>query len=236
VLRAVKYGETSLVVTMYTELFGLQSYLVNGVRVSTKKGTGKAVMFQPSAMLDMVVYHSELRQLQRIKEFRWAHIYRQILSDVKKNAIALFMVELVTRCIKQPEANPDLFFFIEDAFLHLDKSLGTVAANFPLYFALHLPVFFGLRIDDNYSPVNSYLDLREGSFVQDPPAHPNFISDRGAAITSQILKSQQPEELEHLKLNQEIRRELLQGFEWYYMMHVQDFGSLRTLPVLREIL
>jgi DNA repair protein RecO (recombination protein O) len=34
VLRAVKYGETSLVVTMFTELFGVQSYMVNGVRTA----------------------------------------------------------------------------------------------------------------------------------------------------------------------------------------------------------
>jgi DNA repair protein RecO (recombination protein O) len=236
VLRSVKYGETSLVVTIFTELFGVQAYLVNGVRVSTKKGTGKAMMFQPSVILDMVVYHSEFKQLNRIKEFRYAHIYQNILSDVRKNAVAMFMVELVTRCLKQPESNPELFLFLEDAFIHLDTGSNLVAANFPLYFALHLPVFFGLRIDDNYSEKNSYLDLREGSFVADPPPHPNYISNKGAAITSQILKTQRPGELEQLGLNQDIRRELLQGYEWYFAMHIQDFGSMKTLPVLREIL
>ena len=122
VLRTVKYGETSVIVTIFTELFGVQSYLVNGVRTSTKKGSGKANFFQPSAILDMVVYHNELKQLQRIKEFRWGYLYQHILSDVKKNAVALFMVELLTKCLKQPEANPDLFHFAEDAFLHLDES------------------------------------------------------------------------------------------------------------------
>ncbi|MBL7720826.1 MAG: recombination protein O N-terminal domain-containing protein, partial [Chitinophagaceae bacterium] len=59
VLRTVKYGETSVIVTLFTELFGIQSYLVNGVRASSKKGTGKANMFQPAAILDLVVYHNE---------------------------------------------------------------------------------------------------------------------------------------------------------------------------------
>src|SRR6187431_1504923 len=151
VLRTVKYGETSLIVTMFTELFGLQSYMVNGVRTSTKKGSGKANLFQPSAILDMVVYHNELKQLQRIREFKWAHLYQHILSDVRKNAVALFMVELLTKCLKQPEPNAELFEFAEDAFLRLDNSSDTAAANFPIFFALHLPVFFGLRINDNYS-------------------------------------------------------------------------------------
>src|SRR5882724_5528873 len=84
VLRIVKYGETSLIVTVYTELFGIQSYLVNGVRTSSKKGSGKANLFQPCAILDMVVYHNELKQLNRIREFKWGVIYDHIFSDVHK--------------------------------------------------------------------------------------------------------------------------------------------------------
>src|SRR6266498_764247 len=118
ILRTVKYGETSLIVTIFTEIFGIQSYLVNGVRASTKKGSGKANLFQPAAILDLIVYHNELKNLQRIKEFRWGHLYQHIFSDIKKNAVASFMVELLAKCLKQPEANPDLFYFVEDSFLH----------------------------------------------------------------------------------------------------------------------
>lgn len=236
VLRTVKYGETSVIVTIFTELLGLQSYLVNGVRASTKKGSGKANLFQPSAILEMIVYHNDLKQLQRIKEFRWGRLYQHILSDVKKNAVALFMVELLTKCLKQPEANPELFHFIEDAFFHLDTSPDAIAANFPLFFALHLPVFFGFRISDNYSGARPFLDLHEGDFVQEQPRHPHFLDDKQAFITSQLLKVQQPGELKDIKLNHEFRRNLLFTYEVYYKLHIQDFGSMRTLPVLKEIL
>ena len=236
VLRTVKYGETSVIVSIYTELFGLQSYLVNGVRTSSKKGAGRANLFQPSAVLDLVVYQNELKQLQRIKEFRWGCLYQHILSDVRKNAIAMFLVELLSKCVKQPENNPDLFLFAEDALLHLDKASDMVAANFPLFFALHLPVFFGLRINDNYSSDASVLDLQEGRFVESPPFHNMMLEGKQAFITSQLLKVQHPEELEEMKLNHEWRRALLQAYEKYYLLHIQDFGTLRTLPVLREVL
>jgi DNA repair protein RecO (recombination protein O) len=95
VLRTVKYGETSLIVTIFTDLFGVQSYLINGVRTSTKKGSGKANLFQPAAILDLIVYHNELKNLQRIKEFRWGHLYQNIFSDIKKNAVSLFMIEML---------------------------------------------------------------------------------------------------------------------------------------------
>jgi len=236
VLRAVKYGETSLIVTIFTELFGLQSYLVNGVRTSTKKGSGKANLFQPTAILDLVVYHNELKHLNRIKEFKWSYLYQHIFSDVPKNAVALFMIELLTKCLKQPEANPELFEFCEDAFIHLDESTGSVMANFPLFFALHLPVFFGFRISDEYSDKNSIVDLQEGMFVPERPNHFHFLEGKQAEVTSELLKMMQPEELEQLKLNHDFRRQLLFAYETYYAFHIQDFGTMKTLPVLREVL
>ena len=236
VLRTVKYGETSLIVTILTELFGVQSYLVNGVRASTKKGSGKANLFQPAAILDLIAYHNELRNLQRIKEFRWSYLYQHIFSDIKKNAVALFMVELLSKCLKQPEANEELFQFAEDCFLHLDKSSETITANFPLFFALHLAVFFGFRIDDQYSQKNIFLDLQEGTFVAERPTHPHFLEAKQAAVTSQLLKVMQPEELDEIKLNHDFRRNLLFAYETYFAFHIPEFGSLKTLSVLRTIL
>lgn len=236
VLRAVKYGETSLIVTILTELFGVQSYIVSGVRTSTKKGTGKANLFQPAAILDLVVYHNELKHLNRIKEFRWSHLYKYIFSDVPKNAVALFMVELLIKCLKQPEDNPDLFHFCEDAFVHLDESSGTVMANFPLFFALHLPNFFGFRINDEYSEENKILDLQEGMFVAERPHHPHFLDGKEAEVTNELLQVMQPEELDQVKLNHEFRRQLLFTYENFYALHIQDFGTMKTLPVLKEVL
>lgn len=236
VLRSVKYGETSVVVSIFTSLFGVQSYLVSGVRTATKKGTGKANLFQPAAILDLVVYHHENKQLNRIKEFRWGYIYQHVFSDVPKNAVALFMTELLGKCLKQPESNPELFEFTEDVFENLDRSLGTVMANLPLFFALHLPVHFGFRMDDNYTEQLTYLDLREGMFVAEQPMHPHFLEPKESAIVSQLLKVMQPEELAEIKLGHDFRRYLLQRLETFYALHIQDFGTMKSLPVLREIL
>ena len=236
VLRTVKYGETSLIVTAFTELFGLQSYIVNGVRTASKKGGAKANHFQPAALLDMVVYKNEFNNLQRIKEFGWSYLYRTILSDVRKNSVALFMIELLNKCLKEPEHNPELFYFIEDAFLHLDEAGDTVTANFPLFFALHLPVFFGFRIADEYTEEQHYLDLQEGVFTPEQPRHPHFIEGRMAEVTSHVLKILQPADLGELHLSGEFRRNLLNTYETYYALHIPEFGNLRTLPILREVL
>src|ERR1043165_660167 len=158
VLRTVKYGETSVIVTIFTELFGIQSYIVNGVRTSSKKGSGKANLFQPGAILELTAYHNELHHLQRLREFRWSYIYQHIFFDVLKNSVALFMVELLSKTLKQPESNPELFYFAEDAFTHLDKATDQVLANYPLYFSLHLATFYGFQFSDRYSENLPFLD------------------------------------------------------------------------------
>ncbi len=235
VLRTVKYGDTSMIVGIFTELLGMQSYLVNGVRSSSAKGPGKANLFQPAAILDLVVYHNELKNLQRIKEFGWHKIYQHLFFDVIKNAVALFMVELLQKCLKQPEPHPDLFYFTEDAFLHLDQAGATVTANYPLFFALHLADFFGFRLSDEFSKETPFLDLQQGLFVNQEPDHPYFLEEAKGAITSQLLKVRMPAELEQIQLGRETRRILLQAYQSYEGLPVPEFGTLKTRPVLQMI-
>lgn len=236
VLRTVRYGETSIIASIFTELFGLQSYLMNGVRVTSKKGTGKGNMLQPGAILDMVVYHNDLKNLQRVKDFKWAYVYENIFFNVFRNSIALFMVELLQRSIKQPEANPPLYNFVEDAFIHLDKAGDSAAANFALYFAINLSRFYGFMIADRYSEKSNILDLMEGRYVSDKPDHLHFLEHEYSRVVSDLLKVMQPDELAHIKLNQETRRLLLHAFETFYALHIQDFGKMKTLPVLEAVL
>jgi DNA repair protein RecO (recombination protein O) len=236
VLRTVKYGETSVIVTILTELFGLQSYLVNGIRTSSGKGGSKAGMFQPPAILDLVIYHQETKNLHRLKEFGWNHLYQHIFSDVVTHAVASFMIELLQKCLKQPEPNEELYYFVEDALKGLDQSGLQVQANFPLFFALHLAGFFGLRIDDNYSEKRNFLDLEEGYFSEEKPSHPHYLENPLSEISSHLLKIRQPAELEDLPLNKDKRRLLLMAYEDFYSMHISGFTSLKTIPILRTIL
>lgn len=238
-MRTIKYGDTSLVVTAFTELFGVQTYMVNGVR-SNNKNAGKAAMFQPSAILDMEVYQNDQRAMQRIKECSWAFLYKEILSDVVKNSIALFIVELLHKTLKQPEENSALFYFCEDALKELDAADKAVAANFSLYFMLHLSHFFGFRISDISSAHESdedvFLDLQEGFFTSIQPAHANYLQGQDAHVTGLLLKIMQPTELLQVKLHHLKRRTLLARYLEYYALHIPDFGQMKTLSVMQEIL
>lgn len=232
VLRVVKYGETSVVVSVFTEKFGLQSYIVNGVRTTGKNN--KSQYFQPSALLDLQVYHNELKSLQRIKEVKWSILLTNIFSDIFKNAVAIFAVELLTKCLKQPEVNDDLFRFCTDFLKELNDGTPAIAANMPLYFAIHFTPFLGLKIEDNFSAINRYFDFKEGKFTNQNDN--NVIADQETNFhLAELLKTLLPLDLEEIKLSQHRRVLLLNELEKYYAWHVPDFGKMKSLTVLRQL-
>jgi DNA repair protein RecO (recombination protein O) len=235
VLRAVKYGDTSLIVSIYTAMFGIQSYIVNGVRTEKKGGT-KAGMFQPAAILDMVVYHQEQKNLHRIKEYKWGYLYREIYAGIIKTTLVMYMMEMLQKCLKQPESNEELYDFIESSLVQLDRADDLTAANYALHFTLALAVFLGFRIGARYSPGTPVLDLQEGNFTGERPTHGYFLEGYLAEATDLLLTAETEDDLRAIRLNRDLRRSLLQAYQSFYALHVPDFGQLRSLQVLQDIL
>ncbi|MFY7964411.1 MAG: DNA repair protein RecO [Chitinophagaceae bacterium] len=236
VLKSVKYGDTSIIATIYTELFGVQSYLVKGIRKVSKKGASNINYFSPSAILDLQVYHNEFKQLQFIKEYKWDFLYENIYYDVVKNAVAMFAIELLQHSIKQPENNPDLYYFIEKCLIDLDKTNAAGTANFPLYFSLKLGDQLGFGIQEDYTNSTTILDLQEGIYCTETPIHPYFIEGNLALITTNIIKCKSVVELETIKLNKTTRRQLIEFYIQYFALHIANFIELRSVEVLREVL
>ena len=113
VLRVTKYGDTSIIMTAYTELFGLQQYMIKGARVTSKKGANKGVFYQPAAILQMVVYHAPMKAMQMVKDVSWDYVYQTVYSDVLRNAVALYIVEVLQQTM-QPEPHPEMFYLIDE--------------------------------------------------------------------------------------------------------------------------
>jgi DNA repair protein RecO (recombination protein O) len=69
-LSYLRYRESSIITKIYTEAFGIQTYIVNGVR-SSKSKNNRIALFQPLTLLDMVVYHKNKEDtVHRISELK----------------------------------------------------------------------------------------------------------------------------------------------------------------------
>lgn len=211
VFRFVKYGDTSIIVTIFTAQFGLQAYIVNGVR--SKTGKGKIALYQPLTPLDLVVYHKETAAIMRIKEAKCIYPYREISSDVRKTTIALFIEELINKAIKEAHA-AELCDFLIQSLITLDQMAKP--ENFHLTFMVHLSKHLG------FQPMTSEEVL--GGRVMDFEEEKALDSILNAGYTDQI------------NISNVQRRSVLDALLRFYSMHIDNFGQMKSLSVLREIL
>lgn len=221
-LNYIRYKETSIIVRIYTEQFGIQSYLVNGVR-SAKSKSNRIALYQPLTLLDLVVYHNHKPDsLHRISEVRCYHPFNSIPFDVVKSSVALFVTEILSRTLKEETSAPDLFSFIEDTVLHLDSAV-TTPPLFPAHFLIQLSFHLGFGIESAQSLENQ---LREHHY---PVA---FGTEEQNTLNELISGSQETLSPAPKK----IRNELLEQLILFYKIHIEGFGDLRSLVILREVL
>jgi len=206
VLHHLKYSETSVIAKIYTELFGLQSYLINGVR--SKKATIKANILQPLSLVDMVVYHKEKSRLQRIREVSGNPPFSSIPYDIAKSSIALFIAEILYKSIREEEANTNLFEFLFHSIHILDLTAGN-CANFHLLFMLQLTKHLGFYPNGKYSDKFNFFDLREGVFLERQPEHPHFIPPPLGAYLN-LLSETSFEKLNQINIKPDHRKKLLE--------------------------
>lgn len=236
VLRTVKFGETSIICTVYTELFGLQSYIVKGIRVNTKRTANKALMFQPGAILALNVYHHPQKNLQYIQSYEWAFLFHNLFSNVINNAVAVFIIEVIQNVLKEPEANPELFYLIEDTLKQADSNNKNLLNNLPIFFLLHLATELGFQIQGECNSANTILNLQEGVFTQALPQHMFYVTNEVATVIATINQIHFYNNLENLIFHKQHRTAAIQALLLFMKLHLPDFKALKTLSILQEVI
>jgi DNA repair protein RecO (recombination protein O) len=231
VLHHIKYSETSLIVTIYTEKFGRQAYIVNGVR--GKKAKIKANIFQSLFLLNMEIYYKPKSDLQRAKEIQNAFIFTELPYDIKKSTLAIFISEILYKTIQEQEPNQELFDYLYTSIQMLDvKDKGL--SNFHIYFLIHLSKYLGFFPSNNYSVEYCYFDLKAGSFLQLKPMHSSFLDKKQSAIFSNMLQFSDNQHAD-IKIKYIDRIELLEKIIEFYSLHNEGVTNIKSLNVLKEV-
>jgi len=230
-LHSVKYAESSLIVKTYTETFGLQSYILKGIR--GKKSNIKSALFQPLTLLDMVVYHREKSSIHPVKEVMLAVPTHSTTSDIRKSSIALFLSELIYRAIREEEANDSLFEFLWNSIILLDTTDKGIA-GFHLLFSVKLCHFLGFRPQGNRNETNRFFNLQEGMF------HPIFsashcLNEEQSRWFDQLINTEMTQ-LSRLVFPAGMRVELLDKVLLYYRYHLPGFSGIRSREILHTVL
>ncbi|MCK3685963.1 DNA repair protein RecO [Maribellus sp. YY47] len=231
VLHFIKYGESSVIATIFTRDFGRQSFMVNASR--SRKSKNKAGLLQPLFLLDLEVYQKQSRDIQRVKELKSSHAYQNIPFDIKKSTQAIFLAEMLYKTIHEQESYPELYDFIKSALLYFDLTEDGWQ-NFHLYFLFRLTEYFGFLPDTQKTSFESWFDLRKGALVPNEPSHPMFANKEATAELVALSKLK-INELADFRLSRSMRETLLSILVDYYQLHFENLGEIKSLKVLKEV-
>lgn len=230
VLRTINHRETSVICQIFTEKFGLQSYIINGAKRSRAKI--HINILQPLHLLEMVVYHKASGDIQRISEARQIPPFQSIPYDDRKRALAIFLTEILKKCLKQQSADEPLFNYVYYSVSWLDKAEGAFP-DFHLHFMMQLSKYLGF-FPSRPARELRYFDLKDGVFLGQPPHHEFFLEDEQTTLWLAFM-SMTLSNLPAFKIPLTERRKLLYRMIDYYTLHVDNFGKIQSHLILEEV-
>lgn len=210
VLSSIKYQDSSLIVKILTRELGVQSYIVNGVR--SKKAQGKAALFQPLTVLDMVVYFAENKSIHRISDVKLKKPLLSIQQNFQKTAIAMFLSEVIYKSLKnESDPNHDLFDFVEHSIFKLEEDDDDFE-NLHISFLHHYIQYLGFESSD----ANDMNDMIRQS------------SQQSAVYFDEEHNWNAP-------VSGRKRQEYLSSWLSYYQAVLPGFGPIKSLEILKEV-
>ena len=229
-LRVSDYSETSVIARIYTEQFGMQAYMLKGMK--RKKSSIKSTMLQPLTLLALNVYHKSGKGLQHVSEMRSEPKLNTIAFDMGKTSVAFLLSEVISKTIQESETNKKLFNFIFDSVLLLDKQ--DAAGCFNLSFLLHLTSHLGFFPQENFSSERKYFNLKDGLFVSHPPSHPHWLNESLSESFIKLL-STPLEKNSELQFSSSDKKNLQAALLMYFRLHLEGFKGIRSQKILEEV-
>jgi len=232
VLHQLKYAETSVVAKVYTELYGLQSYLINNVY--SKKAKIKPNILQPLTLLDMEVYHKEKGGLQRLKYATAINPASKLQTDINKMSLSIFLAEVLYRSIQEEERNPKLFEFLLAVIELLDKTEDKIS-NFHLVFMVQLSGHLGFIPSMQPSAKHCFFNKRDGIFETIKPNHRDWMDQKSTTIFNELLSRSFSDNME-LKITSDQRFNMIEHLIAYYKLHLDKMPEIKSHKVLQAVM
>ena len=230
-LYQIKYSDSASIAHIYTEHSGRIAVFIR--RSKNKKTSSKKNTLQPLFLIDIQLNIKKNREIQNVNEFNIAPVQISIPFNIAKRSIVFFLAEILSKVLKEEEANPGLFSFLYNSIELLDH-LEAGFSNFHLVFLFELTRYLGFYPSDNYSEINCYFNLREGCFMDKPDA-PEITLDKLLSSALNYLKIKSFALLNEIHLNRHDRQKLIEVLLKYYNYHMPGMGQIKSLEILNEI-
>tara|TARA_B100000575_G_C23092488_1_gene629883 strand:- start:393 stop:1019 length:627 start_codon:yes stop_codon:yes gene_type:complete len=201
--------------------------------LTSKKGGLKKSLFQPLNLINIstqIKNQSNLR-LNFIREGSLIVHFREIPLKIKKNAIALFISEVISRVIYE-EGNPNiaLYNFLENSIMRLEKE--KFSAVFHLKFLTLLSEQLGFY-PNLMGQEKEFFDMESGCFSENSDSR--YTVGGETIIVFKELLDLNFDDIVQIKISNRLRIKVLDFLIDYFNIHLPRFGKIKSRAVLHEI-
>ena len=230
VIKSLKNGETSLIVSCYLEDIGFKTFIVKGVYGSKKSKFSKAHFF-PLNIININYSFMEGRNLGFIKEVKTEKLYNSLHSDIQKSSVIIFLSEILNNIFKEETTvNKDLFTFLLNTFSWYDEVKS--CNSFHIKFLIELSRFIGFYPNIN-NKNDSFFNLESGS-TSEVQTIGNDIKGNDLKLFKEFLGTEF-EDLNNMNIKNESRNRILNYIIEYYSLHLQTFKTPKSINVFADI-
>ncbi len=231
VLKLQKFKDNASILHLYTRELGRTSLILYGAQ-SKKKGNAIAYL-HPLSIISIDVNIRNNKELNVIHEVKEEDSTMDLLFNPIKSAIAFFIAEVLLQVLRTNERDSLLFDFIRNSILilnHETKKLG----NFHIAFLLRLSRFLGFQPTIENPLSYSFFDLKQVEFTTRQPTHPHYLRFDDTKKMFIILRMNY-RNFHLFQFTKAERSEVIDIILDYYKIHIQNFGTLKSVYVLKEL-
>ena len=229
ILSYINYSESSIILRIYTKDYGLKSFIIKGIRTK-RKSIITLGQLQPLTIIELTFNEKKSAKLSYINSLKLLYPFKSINSNIIKINISLFISEFLTNVLISDLSNKNLFDFLTNSLKWYDNSENYM--NFHILLMIHFLKFLGIN------PVNTkdkfiYFDIENGIFSNNLISN-NYVSGEVVSDLNSILGTNF-DASNQLTLSSMQRTKFLDNILLYYKLHIESFGSVKSLDVLRKI-
>ncbi len=227
-MHATKYGDTSLIVKIFTQQQGNQSFIVKSAY--RKNSRFAASYFSPLAVMDISYDDHNKGSLKYLKDITPRTTSAQMYYDPAKSSILLFYNEILYKLLMDSGQDEVLFDFLQEEIAKVHASSGNMA-ELPLRFLLRLSRVMGYEPEDNFSDSTPYFSLEECRFQPFYMEDAGFLSRQQSEYLHLLLTCNEP-----VSVSRGVRNALLKGLVAYFQMHNEQIRKIDSLEILSTVL
>lgn len=231
VINVIKYNDKHNIAHIYTDKLGMLAFLVR--QGTTHASRMRNAMFMPLSLIGFEARLQPGRELGTLHDVRRTAMLMSIYSDPMKNAVAMFVSELLSHTIQEQEQNMVLYSYIKSCILRLEESRASIA-NFHICFLYQLGQFIGIQPDIDSYHEGYWFNMSEGVYTQHPHAGAKMLPPSQAKVLP-LLSRMTFDNMHHFKFTREQRNEMLEIILNYYRLHHSTLGTLRSPDVLKQL-